>query len=141
MIGISNERLKHSLEVARMMKEMSEEAGWPESKCQEMFLLGYIHDVGYEFVENQCDHAEIGGEMLRAHGYKYWREVSLHGKVNCDYESEELRMLNIADMTVDSYGIRGGAEKRLEDIANRYGAESKQYMDAKQLAKQIGLCE
>lgn len=139
MIGISNDRLNHSIEVARMMVELSEKAGWSPAKCQEMFLLGYVHDIGYEFAENQCDHADIGAEILKEQGYKYWQEVALHGKIDSSYESEELRMLNIADMSVDSKGNRVGAKKRLEDIGDRYGLESKQYLEAVQLANRIGL--
>jgi len=139
MIGISNDRLNHSIEVARMMVELSEKAGWSPTKCQEMFLLGYVHDIGYEFAENQCDHADIGAKILKEQGYKYWQEVALHGKIDSSYESEELRMLNIADMSVDSHGIRVGAKRRLEDIAERYGVKSKQYLEAVQLANKIGL--
>ena len=77
MLSISNERLKHSLEVARLMKKSAEDAGWNKQKCEEMFVLGFLHDIGYEFAEQQCDHASVGGEMLKNQGYKYWKEVSV----------------------------------------------------------------
>lgn len=139
MLSMSDERLKHSLEVARLMKKLSADAGWSVEKCEEMFVLGYLHDIGYEFAEQQCDHASIGGELLRNQGYRYWREVFCHGKPDVDYVSDELTMLNIADMRIDSTGQEVGAESRLEDIASRYGRDSKQYIEAEQLAKKIGL--
>lgn len=139
MLSISNERLKHSLEVARLMKKFAEDAGWNRQKCEEMFVLGFLHDIGYEFAEQQCDHACVGGEMLKNQGYKYWKEVSCHGKLDVEYISEELTILNIADMSIDSTGKEVGASARLSDIASRYGVDSKQYIEAEQLARKIGL--
>ncbi len=139
MLSISNERLKHSLEVARLMKKSAEDVGWNKQKCEEMFVLGFLHDIGYEFAEQQCDHASVGGEMLKNQGYKYWKEVSCHGKLDVEYISEELTMLNIADMSIDSTGKEVGASARLSDIASRYGIDSKQYIEAEQLARKIGL--
>ena len=139
MLSISNERLKHNLEVARLMKKSAEDAGWNKQKCEEMFVLGFLHDIGYEFAEQQCDHASVGGEMLKNQGYKYWKEVSCHGKLDIEYFSEELTMLNIADMSIDSTGKEVGVSARLSDIASRYGIDSKQYIEAEQLARKIGL--
>lgn len=139
MLSISNERLKHSLEVARLMKETASDKGWSKEKCEEMFILGYLHDVGYEFAEQQCDHASIGGEILKSQGYKYWKEVSYHGKLEVDYSSEELDMLNMADMRIDSSGNDVGVAMRLEDIATRYGKESTQFVEAELLAKKLNL--
>ena len=64
-IGISSDRLKHCLAVARLMYEMAVEKGWQESKCQEMFLLGYVHDIGYEFSEEQLNHPIVGARLLK----------------------------------------------------------------------------
>ena len=139
MLSISDERLKHSLEVARLMKELAEGAGWNKQKCEEMFVLGLLHDIGYESAEQQCEHAGLGGEMLKNQGYKYWKEVSCHGKLDAEYSSEELTILNIADVSVDSTGKKVGVSARLSDIASRYGVDSKQYIEAEQLARKIGL--
>lgn len=139
MIGISSDRSKHCLAVARLMYEMATEKGWTENKCHEMFLLGYVHDIGYEFCEDQPDHPTVGAKLLKNQGYKYWREVKYHGVVTDKYSSDELKMLNLADMTIDSSGKHVGAEKRLIDIKGRYGEESQQYKDAKLLAHKLGL--
>ena len=55
-----------------------------EKYAEDMFLLGVMHDLGYEFVENNISHAAIGGEILNRSGYKYWKEVSLHGDETLD---------------------------------------------------------
>ena len=39
MLNISYERLKHSLEVARLMKGLAADKGWSKQKCEEMFIL------------------------------------------------------------------------------------------------------
>ena len=52
---------------------------------------------------------------------------------------EELMLLDVADMLIDSCGVRVEATERLEDILRRYGIESMQYKGAKLLAKELGL--
>ena len=73
-MNISIERMKHSLEVARKMKIFVElnpiEYG---INPEEAFLLGFIHDIGYEFCNTQEEHAKIGGNILKTQGYKYWK--------------------------------------------------------------------
>lgn len=140
MLSISDERLKHSLEVARFMKKSAMDTGWTKQKCEEMFVLGLLHDIGYEFAEQQCDHASVGGEILKNQGYKYWQEVFYHGKLDVEFISEELTMLNIADMHVDSSGKKVTVAFRLKDICERYGVESIQYREAKELAEKLGVC-
>lgn len=140
MIGISNNKTQHSLAVAKKMKKMAESMlPPPKETCQDMFLLGYLHDIGYEFVDKPEEHAKIGGELLRSQGYKYWKEVYCHGDPNTDYSSDALTLLNIADLSVDAQGRDVGVEARLEDIKNRYGEDSKQFLEAEMLAKKIGL--
>ena len=48
-----------------------------------------------------------------------------------------LEILNKADMQIDKYGNDVGYTKRLEDIKNRYGEESKTYCDAKILIEKL----
>ena len=139
MIGISDDRQKHCIGVARLMYEMSLQKGWGLEKSKEMFTLGFLHDIGYEFSEKQEEHPQIGGTLLKEQGYKYWKEVYYHGTVTDEYQSEELMLLDVADMLIDSCGVRVEAAERLEDILRRYGVESKQYKEAKLLANKLGL--
>ena len=137
MIKISEDRLKHSLSVARLMERKAKEKGWDDDKCREMFVLGYLHDFGYEYSEKQEEHPHIGGLLLKESGYKYWKEVYYHGEVDCEYRSDELELLNMCDMLINSKGELVTPEERLTDIKNRYGADSIQYKDASALVKQI----
>lgn len=38
-------------------------------------------------------------------------------------------LLNIADMSVDSHGVEVGFDRRLADVAYRYGEDSDQYRE------------
>ena len=72
-------------------------------QLQELFLLGYNHDIGYEFGDNE-DHRIIGGNILKQSDYKYWQEVYYHGEIECQYHSLYLDILNKADMQIDKFG-------------------------------------
>lgn len=137
MIGLSLERLNHSLAVARKMKAMAErDIHFPHSP-EDMFYLGLLHDAAYEFVEAQEAHERKGGTVLRDNGYKYWREIYYHGEPDSEYSSQALDLLNYADMTTGSDGRDVSLEERLADIAMRYGEESIQHKKAQRLAEQI----
>lgn len=125
---MDQDRLKHSLAVARKMMEIAKSRDLSEEQIKECFIIGYNHDIGYEFANNGINHNIIGGEILKNNGFKYWREVYYHGETNPEYESIYLDILNQADMQIDKYGNDVGFDKRLEDIKNRYGEKSDVYV-------------
>ena len=61
---IDENRIKHILSVARLMKENAEKLGLDP---EEMFTLGYLHDIGYEFGGSEEHHIK-GAEMLAKQG-------------------------------------------------------------------------
>lgn len=107
-----------------------------EKQLQELFILGYNHDIGYEYgnIEN---HRIIGGNILKESNYKYWKEVYYHGEINCEYSTLYLDILNKADMQIDKYGNDVGYDNRLEDIKNRYGKDSNIYKKAETLVNSL----
>ena len=107
-----------------------------EFELQELFVLGFNHDIGYEYGDNS-NHAHIGGEILKRNNYKYWKEVYYHGENVTEYDSLYLTILNQADMQVDKYGNDIGFDRRLEDIKIRYGEESEIYRKCCQLVDEI----
>ena len=133
---MDDDRLKHSIAVARKMVKIGENYNLDENKLQDLFLLGFNHDIGYEYGDNS-NHAYIGGNILKRNNYEYWKEVYYHGDINTEYTSLFLEILNKADMQIDKYGNDVGYNKRLEDIKNRYGKESKTYSDAKILIENL----
>ena len=131
------DRLKHSYAVAKKMKEIGKNLGLGDKELEELFLLGLNHDIGYEFSPDGRNHNQIGGEILRNSGFKYWKEVYYHGLLTSEYSSRYLDILNCADMQIDKYGNDVGFEKRLEDIEFRYGAESIVYSRCKVMVEYL----
>ena len=123
---IDEDRLEHSLAVARKMVEIGKIKGLAEEELKDLFMLGYNHDIGYEFGTNE-NHNVIGANILKQNNYKYWQEVYYHGQINVPYSSLYLDILNMADMQIDKFGNDVGYNKRLEDIKNRYGENSEVY--------------
>lgn len=136
---ITQDRLKHSIGVARKLYEMSLQRGWDVEKAKKMFVLGFVHDIGYEFADTQSEHADKGADVLKQCGFQFANEVLYHGKIQQEYSSDELYLLNVADFLVGSDGSPVSVEERMEGIAQRYGEESSQYIEAKRLAKQLNL--
>ena len=122
------DRLNHSIAVANKMIEIGKSFKLEENDLRELFVLGYNHDIGYEFCTDNLKHNIIGGGILKNNGYKYWKEVYYHGNPDAEYKSLFLKILNMADMKIDKYGNDVGYEKRLEDIKSRYGKNSKPYI-------------
>ena len=130
---IDNERLKHIFAVAKLMKDKAKMIGLDE---EQMFTLGLLHDIGYEFGENN-DHNVVGYEILNKQNYMYSKEVLYHGKPNCEYKSLALDLLNFADMHIDKKGNYVSFEKRLEDIKNRRGERSLAYINSKKVIDEL----
>lgn len=120
--------------VAKQMYEMALERTGDEFYAKKMFHLGLVHDIGYQFTDNNKQHAHVGGEFLKEEGYEYWREVYDHGDPNLmERPSDECFLLNIADMRTDSKGNRVTFDERLKDIGERYGTKSDEYILARKL--------
>ena len=108
---MDEDRLKHSISVARKMVAIGRKYHLSEDELRELFLLGYNHDIGYEFCSNNIEHNIVGGKILKENGYKYWQEVYCHGNPNTEYNSLFLKILNMADMQIDKYGNDVGYKK------------------------------
>lgn len=129
-------RVKHSFAVAKKMIDIGKEKSLSDKQLQDLFLLGYLHDIGYQFGNND-NHNIIGGILLKDSNYKYWKEVYYHGIPNSEYKSLYLDILNTADMMIDSYGNDIGFDKRLEDVKNRYGEDSIQYLNCVKIINEL----
>ena len=118
------------------MVELGVEKNLTEKQLQELFLLGYLHDIGYQFGTNE-NHNMIGSSLLSNCNYKHWKEVYYHGIPNSEYKSLYLDILNTADMMIDKYGNDVGFDKRLDDIKNRYGEDSIQYTNCVKIINEL----
>jgi hypothetical protein len=130
-------RLKHSYAVAKKMIEIGKEKNLSDEELEDLYLLGFNHDMAYHFTEYGKDHNIIGGEILKRNGYKYWKEVYYHGKITDEYDSLYLTILNQADMQINKYGEDVGYTGRLKDIEERFGTSSDVYLWCKNLIDNI----
>lgn len=131
---VDSNRALHSLAVAKLMEQKAEELNLDKEK---MFMLGWLHDIGYEFTDNKTKHPEAGGKFLESIEYEFQEEVKNHGNPDSVYQSVELDLLNYADMHIDYKGNYVTFEERAEDIKNRYGKDSIQYNNALRIIKRL----
>ncbi|MBQ8672246.1 MAG: hypothetical protein IJ525_06985 [Alphaproteobacteria bacterium] len=62
---ITDERLTHIIKVARTAQRLAERLRPNDKEFHEdMFLLGFVHDVGYEFSDGGKFHSKISGEIV-----------------------------------------------------------------------------
>lgn len=134
---MNNDRLNHSLSVARKMMDIAKNKNLTEEEINNCFLIGFNHDIGYEFTINGVNHNFIGGEILKRSCFKYWKEIYSHGEIDIEYSSLYLDILNQADRQIDKYGNDVGYDKRLEDIRERYDEESEVYSKCLKLVNEI----
>ena len=77
---MDDDRIKHSLAVARKMKEIAKSMNLTEKEIEDCFIVGYNHDIGYEFTKNGKEHNIVGCLILKARGFKYWKEIYYHSE-------------------------------------------------------------
>ena len=125
---ITQNRWQHILGVARKCKEYATKFRPDDSKfAEDMFVLGMLHDMGYEFNQNNASHAAVGGEILKRNNYRYWQEVALHGDETVENMTDELFILNSADMSTGPNGEDFTFDERLKEIASRFGKDTNAY--------------
>lgn len=110
------DRIKHCYGVALKMQEIGKKLNLTDEQINELFILGFNHDIGYQFTEDNTIHNITGSELLKQSNYKYWKEVYYHGEINITYKSLYLDILNLEDMQIDKLGNDVGFDKRLLDI-------------------------
>ena len=129
---IDENRMKHIVAVAELMRK---NAGILRLDSEEMFVLGFLHDVGFGFGNENS--AALGGEILEKQEYKYFNEVANLGKTETAYHSTALDLLNWCDMHTDSTGKYVSFEKKLESLSKKFGENSTNYKNAKKLVESL----
>ena len=125
-MAISENKLLHIIGVARECERLAKEAGLTEREQTACFVMGFLHDIGYERTtpDNATEHPYIG-EAIRAHGHKF-ENLSIYD-----------RILNQADLTTDFRGNHVTIDERLDSIAFKYGKANKHYITAVKQANTI----
>ncbi len=136
---LSKTRLSHCNSVGEMMQRIVQESDtgvFPFSP-EEAFTVGYLHDIGYAFTDNQLEHSYIGGLHLRKTGFKYWDVVYWHGNENPEINCPMLNLLDYSDMSIDFDGSSIDFDTRINNIIKRYGEDTRQVEIAKAVIARI----
>ncbi len=134
LIKFPQNRYRHCYSVGKKMYAYAKyNLGWNEKLCCEMFVLGNLHDIGYELDPDAFDHDWILAAVLNG-GYEYVNEIKYHSKFQREYDSPALRLLYFGDMTVDGEGNWCTFDERLADLRKRHGVQSEVYKESYQLA-------
>lgn len=139
---IDENRLKHMIGVARRCYSLAkDEFNMDEEKARQMWLMGLLHDIGYEFMEDEDipNHPIIGFDILsiepeRMSDISY--AILNHGETDSSWGVNDY-ILNLADMTVDSKGNDVTLADRCRDIEERYGRYSVQSCKALNMVSKI----
>jgi len=138
-IGISEHRLNHSYGVAKECFRIAKLLSKDEQFHKKMFVIGFNHDIGYEFTPTNAKHTHnaIGGDMIeKTLGFTFSNDaisfvnaVKYHGNPETPekYRTLEWYIINLADMTINSRGEKVTMKKRVEDILKRQGENSLAY--------------
>lgn len=131
---LSEGKIEHCRKVAELMYNIAKFCcDYDEEICKEMYALGMVHDIGYLGITEPADHLIEGAAMLP--GYKYAGEILYHGLPHKSDFSEYIRLLNFADLHVNSKGEIVPIISRVADISKRYGEHSREYKYSMELSK------
>ena len=141
--GLNEDRIFHSNQVAEKCYFLAKkDFNFDEDKARKAWLMGYIHDIGYRF--NSDNHGDICYNMLvdmideSDDSNSMLLAIKNHGDPeNIQYWTDWDKILNNADMTTSKDGYDISFKERLKDIKQRYGKESKQYINSKKIIKEL----
>lgn len=135
---ITDNKMLHIKAVAEECYRIAiEEYHLTQGEAERAYTIGFVHDIGYAFANESKSHPLKGMEMLNNAFGSMCFEVGAHGNPDTKYQSQYLDILNKADLIVDATGQKVGPIARLKDIGNRYGTDSSQYINAKQLIDKL----
>lgn len=138
---ISDNKLKHSLGVARRCAELAEEYLLSEEEQKACFVMGFLHDIGYESVTDITKHPQKSAEYVDAFS-NYCslctNAIQNHGKPAVNTSLFDI-ILNTADLTTDFEGKAVSVSDRLEGIRERHGENSPHYRHAVSIVDFYGI--
>lgn len=137
---ISENKLRHSIAVARPCRDRAIAAGLPEEQQDALFVAGLLHDIGYEKLgagDDISNHPKLSKTMIQNfldYGEVLAAVIGRHGLVQDEMTMYDC-ILNMADLTTDYNGQTISVETRLNSIKEYHGEDSSHYKHAKQMAE------
>lgn len=135
MSGISEDKLKHTIGVARKCYDLAlHKYDLSEDEAKSAFVMGFLHDIGYEFVDDTSKHPEESYKLVKSIDDNMLNAIRSHGNPDVEVCTVWNDILNEADLTTSSKGEDCTMFYRLADICLRYGKDSNEFKNAKRLA-------
>lgn len=134
--NLDEDRVKHMLGTAKKAYELSKNLGYKEEFAEKMFVAAFLHDIGYAFSEEEHEKESVFLINLLDDAALF--AIEKHGKY-ADDKTVEWKILNSADLQVSSDGRDVGVVKRLDEIKEKYGEKSDEYLTSCDVAKMVGL--
>ena len=139
---INQYKMAHMIGVAEYMRERAEAYNLD---ADVMYTVGLLHDIGY--LDGHIGHEQVGADILNRMGLSDENEITFsirhHGENPYDLEKQygklpdTLILMLEADMSIEKAGYRVGFQKRLHDIAERYGYDSIAYQTARDVVDYV----
>ncbi len=134
--SLSLPKTKHSVAVGTYM---SHNAKRYNLNPQEMYIVGLLHDIGYLY--GREDHSKNGVALLSGLGFQnenVLNAIRYHDTRPNELSEEQrsnpiLNLLWEADLSIDKDGHDVGFSGRLQDIASRYGYDSKEFITSRDI--------
>lgn len=119
--------------VARKCELLAKEKGLSVAEQNACFVMGLLHDIGYERGGEITNHPEESYKMVVGaiqNGHNILPAIRNHGR---KYENLTVfdEILNEADLTIDYKGDEVTMVERLEGICEKHGENSEHYKHAK----------
>lgn len=129
-MGISKDRARRMLGVAKKCYSLAINLGYKEIFACKMYALGYLHDIGYAFSEKEDDHIDVGVGLLATLGVtdaSILTAVKKH-EIICRDMSIESKILMAANVLTDSNGEEIEPLRGLFNLVLKYGISSKEFI-------------
>lgn len=134
---IGDNKLFHMRAVAELMYERAFEKTGDEEYAEDMYVVGLLHDIGYIF--GSSEHGASGAALMARNGYSHCPAIRWHGKFDIPEEelTDEVLLMQWCDMSVRPGGKVVSCAERLEDIGERYGLDSKEYLTCRDICRRL----
>lgn len=129
---ISENKIKHSLAVARKCAQLAHDQGMNENAQNACFVMGLLHDIGYE-INPTNTHPKTSYYMLchmEMYKYEVFEAIRDHGTKYKNL-TEFDKILNTADLMIGYDGTELTPENRIQQIAEYHGEDSTHIEHAK----------
>lgn len=139
-------KLQRNLALAKKCYNLARDRSFNDTFCKKMFMIGLLYNIGYEFekdhnlaIKESCRLIELfGGSLDNA-----TKNAIMYCGVNVtlDMQSDEWKILNIANLTTDNNGYDISIEKRLFETKKKYGDNSKEYNSLIEICSELNLLD